>query len=64
VTRRSRGADEADAFTRWRHVLSWPRGELRRIKTRANRRERRAARPEVRDQLAADRDDGREIEPW
>lgn len=37
------GGDEQDAFTGWRKVLYWQRGELRRIKRRAGKRERRAA---------------------
>lgn len=36
--------DEQDAFTGWRYVLRWQRGELRKIKRRASKRERRAAR--------------------
>lgn len=39
-----RGWDEQDAFTGWRRYLFWQRGELRRIKARANRRDRRRAR--------------------
>ena len=36
-------ADEQDAFTKWRHVMFWQRGELRRIKRRSAKRERRKA---------------------
>jgi hypothetical protein len=35
---------EQDAFTGWRHVYHWRPGELRKIKRRANKRERRTAR--------------------
>jgi hypothetical protein len=33
--------DEYDAFTRWRKVLYWQRGELRKIKRGYNKRVRR-----------------------
>lgn len=39
--------DEQDAFTGWRHVLSWRAGELRKIKRRASKRERRTARAAI-----------------
>jgi hypothetical protein len=39
--------DEQDAFTGWRHVMSWQRGELRKIKRRAGKRERRVARAAI-----------------
>ena len=48
MARAARNADETDAFSRWRHVLVWRRGEVRRIKRAANRRERREARLAVR----------------
>ena len=38
---------EQDAFSRWRHVLSWRSGELRRIKRRASKRERRTAKTAI-----------------
>ena len=38
------GGAEYDAFTGWRHVYRWRPGELRDIKRRANKRERRTAR--------------------
>jgi hypothetical protein len=42
------GGDEQDAFsTNWRGRLSWQRGELRRIKRRASKRERRAAKAAI-----------------
>lgn len=39
--------DEQDAFTGWRHVMFWQRGELRKIKRRASKRERRTAKTVV-----------------
>lgn len=48
MKRLSKTAEEKDAVTGWRHVLSWRRGELRRVKNRMNRRERREARRELR----------------
>lgn len=44
-------ADEYDAFTKWRHVLHWQDGELRRIKRRANKRERRDAKRAIKDDV-------------
>ncbi len=38
------GGAEQDAFSRWRHVHSWGPGEIRKIKRRAGKRERRTAR--------------------
>jgi len=38
------GNDEWDAFTSWRKVLFWQRGELRRIKRGFNKRQRKSAR--------------------
>ena len=35
--------DEQDAFSAWRHVYRWRAGELRRIKRRSAKRERRTA---------------------
>jgi hypothetical protein len=39
-----KGGDEWDAFTRWRRVVSWARGELARVKRRFARRVRRQGR--------------------
>lgn len=39
--RRIHDADEQDAFTGWRKVYRWKPGELRKIKRRASKRERR-----------------------
>ena len=44
MARAARNADETDVFSRWRHVVVWRRGEIRRIKRAANRRERHEAR--------------------
>lgn len=33
--------DEYDAFTRWRRYYHWQRGELRKLKRRLSKRERR-----------------------
>lgn len=41
-------ADEYDAFTKWRKYLCWRPGELKAIKRRASKRERRRARAEIR----------------
>jgi len=40
--------DEWDAFTGWRKVLFWQPGELRRIKRRYNKRQRKEARLQCR----------------
>jgi hypothetical protein len=48
-----RGGDEHDAFTRWRHFISWGRGHVARIKRGFNRRVRRMAKREV-EELAYD----------
>lgn len=41
-------ADEFDAFTGWRRLIFWQRGELRKIKQSSHRRDRRAARRDAR----------------
>jgi hypothetical protein len=43
VKRARVGGDEQDAFTGWRRFYSWRPGELRKIKRRASKRERRTA---------------------
>ncbi len=43
-------AEEYDAFTRWRRVLYWQRGELRKIKRRWSKRERRTERNDIQEQ--------------
>lgn len=35
--------EEWDAFTNWREVVFWQRGELKRVKRRYNKRQRKAA---------------------
>lgn len=47
MKRRCVGGDEYDAFTGWRHVLHWRAGELRKIKRRAAKRERRTAKAAI-----------------
>lgn len=41
-------ADEQDAFTGWRKYLRWKRGELRKIKRRASKRDRQQAKAQIR----------------
>src|ERR1039457_4685852 len=41
--------DEQDAFSRWRRVTRWQRGEIRAIKRRAAKRDRRIAREEIKE---------------
>ncbi len=43
-----KGGDEYDAFTAWRKVILWKRGELARIKRGYARRVRREAREQLR----------------
>lgn len=42
-------ADEFDAFTRWRRVVSWQRGELRKVKRGYWKRVRRSWKREAQD---------------
>ena len=44
-------ADEYDAFTRWRSVHFWQKGELRKIKRRVSKRERREGKAEIQKEL-------------
>lgn len=39
--------EELDAFSKWRGIQGWKRGDLKRIKTGYNRRLRRAAKLET-----------------
>ena len=39
--------EEYDAFTRWRQLLHWQAGELRRIKRRYNKRARKAGKRDL-----------------
>ncbi len=43
MSRAVKGWDEQDAFTGWRRVLHFRPGQIRRIKRRAAKRERREA---------------------
>lgn len=43
-----KSGDEWDAFTRWRRVVAWQRGELRRVKRAFGKRMRREAKDETR----------------
>ena len=42
-------ADEYDAYTKWRSFLIWHAGDVKAIKRRTHRRERREARRLIRD---------------
>lgn len=44
--------EQEDAFTGWRKVMFWQRGELRKIKRRESKLERRRARDEIRRETA------------
>ena len=46
-----RNFEQEDAFTRWRRVLFWQPGELRRVKRREAKLERRRGDAEVRREL-------------
>ena len=50
------GGAEQDAFSRWRHVHSWGAGELRKIKRRASKRERRTAKSVIQREHGRDAD--------
>jgi len=43
-----KGWDEQDAYTGWRRVMIWRPGEIKKIKQRTHRRERREAKQEIR----------------
>jgi hypothetical protein len=47
-----KSADEYDAFTPWRKFYRWQRGELRKLKRRISKRERRTKRREIKEGLA------------
>lgn len=49
MKRQAVGGDEQDVFSRWRHVLKWTQrpGAIKRVKQRANRRERRTTKQRV-----------------
>lgn len=42
--------EQQDAFSGWRRVMFWQRGELRKIKRRESRLQRRRARAEIQEQ--------------
>ena len=44
--------EEQDAFSSWRHYLIWRAGERKAIKQRANRRERRKVRENLRGKVS------------
>jgi len=48
VTRPVTSWEGEDAFTGWRKVLHWHKGELRKVKRRESKRERRRGRDEIR----------------
>lgn len=43
-----KGWDEQDAYTGWRKVMFWQKGELKKIKRRTHKRERREGKNEIR----------------
>jgi hypothetical protein len=45
--RRAINGDEQDAYTSWRRVMFWQSGELKRIKRRTHKRERREAKSHI-----------------
>jgi hypothetical protein len=52
IKRVIQGFEEEDAFTGWRRMLFWQRGELARVKRRYHKKERRRGRREVAEQAA------------
>ena len=40
--------DEQDVFTRWRHMMYWKSGQIRKTKRRFNKRQRHNAKMELR----------------
>lgn len=48
MKRACHNADEYDAFTKWRRYYRWKPGQLRLLKRRASKRDRRQARAEIR----------------
>lgn len=43
-----KGWDEQDAYTGWRKVMFWQKGELKKIKRRTHKRERRESKRDIR----------------
>jgi len=50
--------DEYDAFTNWRKVLHWHPGQLRKVKRRAGKRERRTAKALIGQERSSERQPG------
>lgn len=51
VRRQRAGGEEQDAFSRyWRKYLRWKPGQLRKVKRRSAKRERRTAARQIREQ--------------
>jgi hypothetical protein len=48
MTRPIKGWDEQDAYTGWRKVMFWQKGELKKIKRRTHKRERREGKNDIR----------------
>lgn len=46
-----RSWEEQDAYTGWRRVMFWQKGELKKIKRRTHKKERREGKAEIKDQL-------------
>lgn len=45
-------ADEQDAFTKWRRYYRWKPGQLRTLKRRSSKRDRRQAQADIRRERA------------
>jgi hypothetical protein len=48
MRRRIVTGEEQDAYTGWRKVMFWQRGELKKIKRRTHKRERREGKNDIR----------------
>jgi hypothetical protein len=48
MKRQMAGGEEYDAFTGWRKYLHWHKGQLKKVKRRSNKRERRKAQEMIR----------------
>lgn len=51
MKRPPRDGEEQDAFTGWRRYLRWKPGQLRKVKRRSNKRDRRAGAAQARREL-------------
>lgn len=47
MKRRAAGGEEQDAFSEWRKLLNWKPGEIKKLKRKANKRERQQAKKEI-----------------